>query len=363
MNIPLWRSILFFIAVGLFGVALFPSEREMGYLYSRSGELDKARLHLERQFHEDPGDLENATRYLRSLDTPTDVRLFEKVGARLTKLYPDRIDFYAVMAKHYEDLMRFDKASEHWLMMLGVDPRLGEVRDKVLSYYAVHKMNGEAIRFFEREVARGAAPDDYYRLGRLYALEGRVSDAAALYRSMLGKFPAEERAKVLLAQAYESLKEADKAVALYRDVYEAHRGDADSALAFVDTLMRHGREKEALGVLEDVMRSSARGGTVMALRRDIYGRLGKTSDGVSFLEKLRRSEPGNHELLRSLGEIYADKGEHGRAIEALRSYHEKTGGDYHSHHVLGDALAATGDTAGSEREYREALRLIRGDGR
>jgi len=360
MGIQWWKSSFFFLTMAVLGVMLFPSQREMGKLFSESYVFDKARFHLEKLFHENPGDLANAERYLNSLRYLKEDALFLRAGRRMTHLYPDSVALNRIMAAFYEDRMDYEKSSYYWLRMLKAKPSLTETKEKLISYYTLYKQDDKLIAFYEMEIKNKTAGLETMRsLGSLYLLQKRAEKAGVLYAQILAEYPYDENDRVRLAGIYEYEGETQKAIAIYRQISQSNPENANYALKLVDVLIRYKKDKEALEVLESCATRFSGDGRFLEILSDMYAKLGRTKEAVLLLEKLYAENPQNYKLLKSLGELYLNAKDYEKAREALVVYNEKTGGDYHSHHVLGDVLLAGGDRPGSEREYRQALQLIR----
>ena len=360
MGISILRSLSFFAVILICGVMLFPSGREMGKLFTESGAIDKARFYLEKQFHNDPSDTANTRRYLDSMLLEGQLSLVERAGRRLLTIYPDDIAIIKILAELYENNMDYDKASIYWLRVLQLDHQAEETRQRLLSYYIAGKHHDKLMSLYEQRVRAGSVGADmYYGLARLYAVYGRQDDAAAIYSRMLLLFPGETAAKIKMAQYYEYKDQIQDAISIYSQIVEENPQDVWYAFMLLDRFRRYKKYEEALKALElFVLRFPDNDSFIMSLS-DIYIRMGRGEDALQLLQRSYERDPDNHRVIRSIGEIYFDMKDYTNALEALRIYHDKTGGDYRSHHVLGDIYSAIGDAAGSEREYRKALELIR----
>jgi len=364
VGIPWWKSALFFVSIAVFGIALFPSQRETGKLFSETGSLDKARFYLEKQFHRDPADLANTVRYLDSLRYHNEDIVFERSVKRLERLFAGNLEFLDVVARFYEDNYDYGKACKYWFEMLKIDPNLKDIREKLISTALLSKDFAHLIGLYNFEISRGyAGPEDYYALARLYSLERNSARARDIYERLLGKYPEESNAKVLLADIYEVSGEPDKAIALYGKLINGSPDNINYALKYIDLLIKAKKDNEAMEALEIFSRRFSSDSRFVRLLSDMYVKLGKRKEAIGLLEELYRRDPENYIVLKSLGDLYMDTRDYEKALEVLNAYNEKTGGDYHSHHVLGDVLSAMGDKTGGEREYREALGLIRRENR
>jgi len=364
MGIAWWKSAIFFVSITVFGIGLIPSGREMGKLYTESDAFDKAQFYLEKQFHEDPYDLANAERYLRSLIYHDRDTIFLREAGKLARMHPKNMHILKLLAEFYEDRMDYPEASEYWLRLLRIDPELEDFREKLLSYYRLGKKYRKLREFYESEVERETASlNEYHDLARLYALSQDTGNSEKIYKMILQKSPGDNRAKTALADIYLYKGEVNKAIAMYRDIVSGQPDNINYALIYADLLIKYRKDEEAKEAIKSFLTRFPRDERLITLLSDVYSRTGKRKEAIALLEELYEKNPENHNALKTLGGLYADAHDYDRALEVLNAYNEKTGGDYHSHHVLGDVLSAMGDKAGAEREYRKALDLIRRENR
>jgi len=360
MGIPFWKSALFFIAVTVFSGYLFPSQRELGMYYSASKNFNNARFYLEKQYHKDPGDENNARRYLRALIYNGEYALFERVTKKLLPENPNAFWLNEIMADYFEDKMDFREAGGYWFKLLAKDPEQGEVRDKIVSYCLRDKNTDLLIRVYEMEKARLPFNAEIYgELARLYCLKRMPGKAEKIYLEWLRQTPGDAGVSAKLAEVYECEGKADEALALYREIADRNPKNKEYALRVIEKLIFYKRGEELLDTLDQYTKRFPDSEEFPKMLADFYLRLGKREESVRMLKAFYETHPEYHKALASLGEIYFSMGNFTEARDTLRKYHEKTDGDYHSHHVLGDVLAALGDENGSRREYRQALDFIR----
>lgn len=360
MGIPFWKSVLFFLSIAVFSGYLFPSQRELGMYFSMSNNFNKARFYLEKQFHKDPSDENNSKRYLLALIYNGEYALFDRVSKKLLAQMPDSLWLNEVMANHFEDKMWFREASGHWFKMLEADPKQVDVWDKIVSYCIQSKNTDLLIRVYELAKARTRFKEDIYEeLGRLYCLKKMAAEAERTYKEWLEHVPNSIRAKVKLAEIFEYEGKADDALRIYRDISDKNPKRKEYAMRVIERLIYYKRGEELMSTLESYSKRFPDEEDFPKMLSDLYLRMGKREESVEMLKAFYEKHPKYCKALASIGEIYYSMGDLERAKEYLRKYHEKIEGDYHSHHVLGDVLSALGDENGSQREYRQALELIR----
>jgi len=362
MGISIWRSLVFFMAVGAFGLFLFPSQRELGKVYAEAGIFDTARFYLEKQYHSDPGDLANTLRYLMSLQDHGESRLFERVADRTSAMFPDSIRLKTFLGGYYEGDLQMDKAAVCWDGVVRLDPTDQDALWKVIAYYQYTKKYDALIGLYEHLIQKGfASIEMYYALGRLYSLRRDAGKALTTYTRLLEEHPHEEIARVRLAETYEFIGEKRKAALLYRELTKLRPDDSTiwdkAANGFLST-GDHGKLNEVIREFSLLFPNSPR---MVTMLTDYYQRHGKDAKMIVILESLLTGEDDNPYVIKALGEIYYDRGDHDRSRKMIERYNAETGGDYKSHHILGDILTAMGDADGGRREYEKALELLRRD--
>ncbi|HNV86966.1 MAG TPA: tetratricopeptide repeat protein [Candidatus Omnitrophota bacterium] len=360
MGIAFWKSLLFFLGVGIFSVYLFPTQRQLGLLLSKARDFDQARFYLEKQFHRDPGDVRNTQRYLKALMYDEQDVLFERAARMLEKSYGDQLWFNEIQADFYESKMQFEKASGYWLKMIRLDPRLETVREKLISHYFYSRDSDGLLNLYEFEKGHAAFnPRLYEELVRLCLLKKLPEKAALICREWLEHSPRDAKIQLRLAEIREYEGKTDEALAIYRQVADEYPQNRAYAAQVVDRLFFYKRGAELLRVLEIYSKRFPNEEEFFKLLSDLYVRSGKKEDAIRLLRALYERNPSKYKLMELIAEIYFGEGDFSEARSYLEQYHEKTGGTYHSHHVLGDVMAALGDSKGSEKEYRRALELLR----
>lgn len=339
---------------------LIPSQREVGKLLTSTGVFGKAAFYLEKQFHKDPSDVANSARYLESLFYYDKDEQFIKVGNELVKNFGDNVTIHGIMAEFYEYKMDFDKARYHWMEILKINGTLEVIREKFINYCISNKDYDSLIAFYEYRIKKQSASlDDYYTLANIYSLRKDIDNAKRVYEELVSLYPYEEIAKKDLAYICSLKGLGDKAIALYKSIWEARKDNIMYAIDYAQSLVKFKRTDEAVATLKEfreVYRGNKLFGSVLT---GLYVELGMFSEAIDLLKKRYAENPSDYKLLREMAQLYFDSKDTRKAFETINLYHEKTGGSYGSHHMLGDLLDSLGDKDGSRREYEKALELIR----
>ncbi|MDD2752528.1 MAG: tetratricopeptide repeat protein [Candidatus Omnitrophica bacterium] len=364
MGISLWKSITFFLIIAIFAVMLFPSQRELGKLYTKSGIFDQARMYLQRHFHQSPEDVASTARYLQSMLYYGDGREFLTITNQMIQRYPQDKVYYELLAEFYEHNMMNKEACEVWLKLLRFNPQASELKYKAISYYKLSKDIPGLIKLYQWLITKNAANlTDYYDLAQFYSLRRQASAAQKTYLAILKKWPKEQDAQWQLACSYDASGESEKAIEWYRKTYQENPNNKNYALTLTVALLEHNKDKEAQDLLGELLVRFTGDKKFISGLLYQFETLDKSKGFLAKIEEFYAAHPQNFAFLKMLGQNYFDLNNYKKAAEVLRRYNEATGGDYHTHHLLGDILSAWGEKSASEREYREALKLIRGEGR
>jgi len=359
MGIPLWKSLLFFFAIMMFSVKIFPSERQIGFYFSKSKLFSRARFYLEKQYHQDPTDMANTKRYLASLISYGEYKLFERIGKAILKEQPNNLVIHEMMARFYEDRHNYMEASRQWEKLYWQNPKDERIRGKLVSLYYLRKDLEGLVRVYVFVIESGnPGADIYYELAQIYALQGKTEKAEDVYLKLLSQLPAEEIAKLRLAELYDYIGESDKALSYYQKLVDNYPRDKKYAVKWSDRLVRSDKG-DIEGILKGFIQKFLDHEEFLFLLAEHYVKRDRKTDAVDILEKVFQRNPEDLNTIISLGELYFELKMYENSGQMLERYHEETGGDYHSHHILGDVYAARGLKGKSRREYENALELIR----
>lgn len=398
MGISLSRAVFFFLGLMLFAVALFPSQRELGLLYSGSGYFDKALFYLASQFHREPDDFNNGVRYLSMLYETGNTGEFEVISDRFLNRNPEHLDTLKLVASYHEQQFRMSAAAEYWKRIVAVSPEDYDYAEKLLVYYKLKKDQDSLISFYTSMRGRrlfGEQMDQeiYREIGRLYLLDKNVKAAIANYRDWITEIPYDELPYIRLIQIHTYLKDWTEAlnysteamerfpdnIRLYYEKSEVlnKRGllpedmkyylesssrfpqDLNIAMQALDALgvLKYEKMEEYLLDVESRFKEEIRFKESIA---DFYMQQKKYEKALGYYQTLNSMDSDDEVYILALADIYFELNEKEKAKEYLENYHSKDKGDYRSHHRLGDIYESLGESRGAKGEYRKALGLLEG---
>ncbi len=165
------------------------------------------------------------------------------------------------------------------------------------------------------------AADHALKLGDLYAQQGFVADAKAVYASVADRLAGS-------AKTSEAIAIFDKIVKLDREDHDLRRtlarlyresGDLDAALQQLnesaDVRIEKGQLDEAVVVLDEALALRPGDGRSIISLVEVRKRQGLPAKAVELLEKELSSAPDNIQLLNLLGNIHFEAGETKKAEE------------------------------------------------
>ena len=360
MGIPWWKSTLFFVIIIIASMLLFPTQRERGFLYWKSGIFDKAQLFLASRHKLAPEDLANAIRYLESLSYYGKYDLWKREAFKLIIPHSDSMTLHKHMAEVYEDNLEPIKAVVHLEALMWLGDKRKEIRYQFISLCQLTDQYKQLIGFYEEELKQGLADrDTYYALAKIYSRQRKDREAEGVLLKLLKDFPNEVKAKLQLIGIYEYRGHMNKAFRIYEDLINKKLVDVDFILRYVNHLFQKKEIIKSSEVLEKASVDFPESFTLKETLANTYFQLGEKKKAVKLYEQCYQQNSQNDRIVLSLANIYADLKDYKKATECLEKYHEKNQGDYRSHHLLGDMRAALGNTDASQREYEKALKLLR----
>jgi tetratricopeptide (TPR) repeat protein len=306
-----------------------------------------------------PQDAQNAFRYLDVLLYQGDFKTFERVVKELEQRYPRHPQVLRRLADFYEGQMMLSEASRFWERLLDLGQLTRDDQEKLLVYYMNSKKLDALARFYQKVALRQTTPDYLYSLAQLYASKRDLEQQRRIFEIIARKFPGEEVAKRRLVDIYEYLGDQTQAEKLLWQLFEENPDKLEYAQRLMERLISAGEKQSATGVLAKVLQRFQGRDRVMFAVAEYLLRIGDQVRARVILDDLYRRQGKDFYQLDRMAEIYFEMSQYDRALELLGRFNEQTGGNYHSHHVLGDVLAALGDSGSSRREYERALELIR----
>jgi tetratricopeptide (TPR) repeat protein len=239
------------------------------------------------------------------------------------------------------------------------DPRKGEevARDalEISPHYAnAHFQLGKALvaqqRFEEARAAYLAAIEDgkyatqqyviddqvyiwkaHSEIGSTYVMQKDDERALEWFEKGLKNAPNAEPLHVNRARALERLERLEEAGEAYRDVYEMHRSD-DSAIEYVNYLLRRHRDREALAIVDESYPNFAPGKAVpLLMAAAAVCQREKSVDDERYLRAAAALTPGSAEVLNPLEALLRERskaGEVAALVEAEDAVPPSAPGDF-----------------------------------
>lgn len=360
MGISLWKSMLFFVAVAIMGVILYPTNREIGKFYAIGTEVEKAYLYLANHFHKDPDDVLNAVRYLKVILHLDRIDEFKRLSQKLLKKFPKNFALREILADFYEARFDLASASEHWREMFLMKPHLEDLRDRLVAYYYQQKNYNGLIEVYKDELRRNKNNSDlYYEIGHIYALKRMPHEAEGIYLQLLERFPEEGDARIRLAEIYEYTGNIDKALVQYKKLCTMYPLVLDYSEGWIDTLERAKRYKEMAEALPIVIKNFPTKAYFPTLLAHVYMELKEPNKAIDTLRAFYESSRGGEaNVLLQLADIYSFVKDYNKAKAAVLEYNRKTGGNVRSYHLLGDVYSATDNEIAGKVNYEKALHML-----
>ena len=357
MRIPFWQSLLFFLVIIFLGIKLFPSGREMGIFYFKSRDYAQVEMYLKEQFYKDPKDLANAFRYLGTLDENGKFDLFEQEGQKILAVYPENSKVRQFMAKFYEDRLMLAKAAQQWTKILDIEPDNEKYLNKLIAYDQSNKNYGELIRIYEDQVKKAdAAPENYYELARLYAVNHRLSKAKAMYEELVVRYPKDSKAKRKLAELLEILSDVDGALDLYRQIAEADPKDQSAYAQFLEKLLFFNRQNDAFNLMTKTIQGFK---DIRPFVQVVSGYSGKWRDKEEWqalLDIFYQRDSQDPITIRLLAELFYNEKDYEKALSLLTELHNRDYCDYYTHYLMGNAYSFLSDRESAQNQYNLAMK-------
>jgi len=205
------------------------------------------------------------------------------------------------------------------LKATGANPRLA-----LAGFYQAHRRFAEAEQ--QIQLAMAADPKDVEAraaMTRLYASEGKRTEAESFLRQVKQDFPDNSVGYRMLGDFYFAIGDFDKAVAEYESLYRDHAKDQVVQKNYVQLLILKNRVDEANKLNEEILKAHPKDEEALTYRGEIQLAQGKSADAVRTLQAVVNSDPDI-------------------AV---------------AHYQFGLALSQTGDMDHAATEWREAVRL------
>ena len=361
MGLAWWKPFIFFIFIIFSAIAMFPSGRERGRLYSASQFLGQAKHLLSVQFEEDPTDIANTQRYLKLLHYEGAMNKIDHVQSKLIKTAPNNLHSHLILAHIYADRMNHQKARYHWLHALIINPNLVEIKEQFISSCLLYQDTDSLIDYYKHLIKSNIASlDDYYNLAKIYELQKKNHMAVQIYEDILLRYPTEYKIRIYLVDALQFLNQDQEMLKHYRIMF-ANQYNTDIFYGeYLNLLLKHQLTKEIISITEEMLIRFPNNEHILENAANIYLEINETERAFELIKKLDQMGAQNELTLTHMYEFYYQAKDYKKTKKYMEKYHEKGYGTIDSHHLLGDIYALMGHKSASRREYETALKLTRG---
>lgn len=217
-------------------------------------------------------------------------------------------------------------------------------------------------------------PDWLLTLGETYRVLGKTDEANESFRNAIATLqqqcesqPKNWMLRFQLGQAYEKADNDQLAAEAYAESVKLQpdNGDVRYKLATVHSGLR--QHENARKQLEEAIKLESPKPEWFLLLGEVYRTLTKQVEAaqafqraISLLEEQTTATAIDYRPWAALGEAYTHSHEYDKGVEALRKALELAGDEagFVLHAALGGALAAAGDIAAADEQYRKAAELL-----
>lgn len=249
---------------------------------------------------------------------------------------------------------QFRKASEFFEMAISLDP--SDLISRFLLGQALAFDGKEDLAFEQWRLAR--ASNYFVSVGKESENIGKLEDAENAYKRALAIDPESARAAFALAHLYETMKEWNRAIAMYQYTVALQPDDGAVYYALGNLWEQHKQSPEvAIDVFKQgIARAPRYVWNYIALGR-IFARLGNTDEVEFWFCEAERVEPNSSMPQFSLGLYFLGQRQAAPAIEHFRSALDKDADNPSIHFHLGKAYALDGLIDLAIIEYQKTIRL------
>lgn len=214
-----------------------------------------------------------------------------------------------------------------------------------------------AAMFFE--AARAGYPQPYdllFNLGLCY-LETRQFGQAIAVLSELRDTGKTAEADNLLAEAYESDKQTDKAIELLREATQLAPQDEKNYVDLAMLCAEHGAFDVGLHVVEIGLHYLPKSDALLEQRAVIYAMTGRYEESEKDFLAASHNSSVRDRAYAGLGLTYIQQGDVAQAVKVLRERAQRNSENAAVQYLLGEALIRTG-IGPHDAEYGEALAAL-----
>jgi tetratricopeptide (TPR) repeat protein len=190
-------------------------------------------------------------------------------------------------------------------------------------YDEAREMYGAAIADGEHTGRQFVVDDDvpawkaHCEIGSTFAEQERHADALEWFDRGLANRPAIQPLRINRAKALENLGRFAEAEETLRALYEEF-GDEHSGVEYVNYLLRHHKEREAVALIErDAERFGTVAATTMLLAAAHVTQKNQWGDGEEYLRRAERIDPANEAVASAITVLEANRGAAGDALQYI----------------------------------------------
>jgi putative PEP-CTERM system TPR-repeat lipoprotein len=263
----------------------------IGSAYLAQGKYDLAMTHLSRATALDPNLADAHLKKGIFNLAKGNFGLGEKEVVQAMNIAPEVLDTRLILATHHLRQQNFPAALATLQEGLQGRPQDAILYNMMAGAYFSMNQPKEAVKALED--ARRADPrylTPAFNLASYFITVGEKEKAAAEYRTILQREPANVRALVAAGQLAESKKNESEALAFYRRAKET--GTLEGFLALAHYQLKTGKEGEVLSLLDEGLRRHRNSPPLLDLRGKLLLRNGRTAEALAVYRELEKASPG-----------------------------------------------------------------------
>jgi tetratricopeptide (TPR) repeat protein len=227
-------------------------------------------------------------------------------------------DARMILASLYSSAQQYDEAVSHYSIVLKSDPSNEEAAVYKAQAQLDQEKNAEAIETMKAFVKdNGDSALGWYYLGRTYHKSGNFDGAEKSYRKAIDVKPSLKQALLSLGYMYEEGKKNDRAVAVYREVYDDTQ-DLTAANRIAMIFLKQEKYKEAIPYLEAIEASDSSDLNNQVKLGLVYMETKDYDKAVGVFLRLIEKNPDSDRIRFYLGSLHEERGDVDQAVHHYR---------------------------------------------
>lgn len=297
---------------------------DIGNLQLGARQFMEAQERAQLVLKKDPKNIEAhillANSYAALQDLPASIQEMQTA----IQMDPERAPSYLNLAVLQLGAKQADAAEASFKKAIELDPKSVQATLALGNFYGMQRRWADAELLFRRAVQLDPKnPVTHAALARLFLAQGNRQQSEEVLREAKKAMSDVPKGYRLLGDFYVVTGEAQKAVAEYGALYQQYPGDLQVKKNYAQLLIGANRLDEGNKITDEILKKNPKDVDAIILRAQLQMTRKQFADAVSTLESSLKAEADNAVL----------------------------------HFQLGRALAASGNAARAESEWREALRL------